>query len=487
MKKCGILLPVFSLPSEYGIGTFGKSAYDFIDFLCECGQSFWQILPLSQTSYGDSPYQSPSAFAGNPYFIDPDILVKKGYLEPAELKSLTKATGYIDYGRVYEERYPLLRKAYSAFKAHLPKDYSAFLEENADWLDSYAFFMAIKDEIGGGDFHTFPEEYLHRKDIKKMEERFSESADFYKFLQYEFSVQWQALRKYANKKGIKIIGDIPIYVSADSADVWGNSEEFLLDEDLCPVAVAGVPPDAFSEDGQLWGNPLYNWEKMKENGYSWWCRRIGHAVKLYDKIRIDHFVGFSNYFSIPKDAGTPAEGKIVIGPRYALFECIREAHPDADIIAEDLGMMQDGVEALLRMTGFPGMKVIQFSFDGEDNPHAPENHTENTVVYTGTHDNPTAKGFFLSLDRGSQIRYSRLLPKSYTNTVDRIIAYAMASVSETVIIPIQDYMRLGNEARINAPSTTESNWAWTIPENYNRAPLKRRILQFAKESGRAKK
>jgi 4-alpha-glucanotransferase len=380
-----------------------------------------------------------------------------------------------------------LRLAHTRFKKKIPKDYFDFTLKNADWLDSYALFMSVKDEMGGGDFHTFPHEYLHRTDIEGMEDRFAEGISFYKFVQYEFFTQWKKLRKYANSKGIKIIGDIPIYVSADSADVWGNPEEFLLDENLCPTAVAGVPPDAFSEDGQLWGNPLYNWERMKKNVYKWWCRRIGHAKELYDKIRIDHFVGFSNYFSIPKDAKTPAEGEIVKGPRYSLFECIREAHPDADIIAEDLGMMQDGVEALLRMTGFPGMKVIQFSFEGDDNPHALDKHTENTVVYTGTHDNPTTNGFFAALSKSKRLKYSKILPKTHKNIVDRTIAYAMSSVSDTVIIPIQDYMRLGDEARINAPSTTGSNWSWMLPEDYAALPLKRRIAAFAKENRRARK
>lgn len=487
MKKCGILLPVFSLPSKYGIGTFGESAYTFIDFLDRTGQSLWQILPLTQTSFGDSPYQSPSAFAGNPYFIDPDILFERGYLDKSDLEALTPTGDYIDYGRLYQERYPMLRRAFARFCEAIPEDYEDFLRENEFWLDNYALFMSIKDDMGGGDFHNWDEDLLLRRDLPALRERYALSMDFYRFVQYEFARQWKALKAYAASKDVQIIGDLPIYVSCDSADLWSEPEQFLLDGRLVPTRVAGVPPDDFSATGQLWGNPLYNWEKMSEGGYTWWIERIKHAAKLYDKIRIDHFVGFSNYFSIPKDALTPAEGVVLMGPGYAIFERIKAAVPEADIIAEDLGMLRCGVDELLARTGFPGMKVIQFSFEGgESNPHTLSNHIPQSVTYTGTHDNPTSRGFWDSLSRSQKLRYARRMPTGYKNSVDRMIAYAMSSVSDTVIIPMQDYLGLGDEARINAPSTTGANWAWVMSEDYNRTTLIKKIKRFAFDSNREK-
>ncbi len=487
MKKCGILLPVFSLPSKYGIGTFGRSAYRFVDFLDRTGQSLWQILPLTQTSFGDSPYQSPSAFAGNPYFIDPDILYEKGYLEQSDLEAFTPTGERIDYGRLYNEIYPMLKRAYVAFSKKRPEDYEAFLQDNAYWLDNYALFMSIKDDMGGGDFHFWQDDLLLRQNLPALYEKYAESMNYYRFIQYEFFSQWSALRSYANSKDIKIIGDLPIYVSCDSADLWGEPEQFILDGRLVPTRVAGVPPDDFSATGQLWGNPLYNWDRMREGGYRWWCERIKHATKLYDKIRIDHFIGFQNYFSIPKDAQTPAEGVVLQGPGYDIFEKIKAAVPEADIIAEDLGMLRAGVDALLERTGFPGMKVIQFSFEGgSSNPHTLKNHIPQSVVYTGTHDNPTSRAFWDSLSRSQKLRYARQMPVGYKNSVDRMIAYAMSSVADTVIIPMQDYLGLGNEARINAPSTKDSNWSWVMSEDYNRTTLIKRIKRFAFDSGRQK-
>ncbi len=487
MKKCGILLPVFSLPSKYGIGTFGKNAYSFVDFLDRTGQSLWQILPLTQTSFGDSPYQSPSAFAGNPYFIDPDILFEKGYINKSDLDALTPTGERIDYGRLYSEIYPMLRQAFVGFLKNIPDDYAAFLADNEYWLDNYALFMAIKDDMGGGDFHLWQDEYLLRQNPDSLKEKYKAAMDFYRFIQYEFYTQYMALKRYANERDISIIGDLPIYVSCDSADLWSEPEQFLLDGRLVPTRVAGVPPDDFSATGQLWGNPLYNWEKMRADGYLWWIERIRHAAKLYDKIRIDHFIGFCNYFSIPKDAITPAEGVVMKGPGYDIFEKIMAAVPEADIIAEDLGMLREGVDELLMKTGFPGMKVMQFSFEGGDgNPHTLINHTPQSVVYTGTHDNPTTRGFWDSLTTSQKLRYARRMPAGYKNSVDRMIAYAMSSVADTVIIPMQDYLGLGNEARINAPSTTVANWSFVMSENYNRTTLIKRIKRFAYESGREK-
>lgn len=481
MKKTGILLPIFSLPSKYGIGSFGENARRFVDFLVETGQSYWQILPLNPTGFGDSPYQSPSAFAGNPYFIDLDLLVEDGLLSKDELPPPCRNYNKIDYGALFRERYPLLRHAYENFKSNVPKDYLAYCIREGEWLNSYALFMALKNANGGREFHAWQYDEIHKTNVEDLREKHAGEIGFYCFLQYIFDKQWLDLRAYANERGIKIIGDIPIYVSLDSSDVYGEPKNFLLDENLMPTHVAGVPPDDFSKDGQLWGNPLYDWNEMCRDGYSWWCRRIKRASALYDKIRIDHFVAFSNYFAIPSGAVSALEGEVRQGVGYRLFIRIREEVPKASIIAEDLGMLQNGVRELLLATGFPGMKVMQFSFGGENNPHAPENHEKNCVVYTGTHDNPTALGFYKSLSKSEQRKLRAKLPKTSKNTVDRFIDYAMSTSAETVIIPIQDYMRLDNSARINAPSTFGNNWSWILPENYDTKKLRERIVSHTKD------
>ena len=480
MKKTGILLPIFSLPSEYGIGTFGKEAYEFVDFLKKTGQSYWQILPLNPTSYGDSPYQSPSAFAGNPYFIDPELLVHDGYLDVEDLASLTKTGERIDYGNIYNERFSLLRRAFSCFSRNVPEDFFEFLKREEYWLENYALFMALKHANGGKAFHEWSFDEIHKTDLEALKKKNSEEMDFHFFLQYLFDKQWKTLKLYANSRGIEIIGDIPIYVSLDSADVYGAPENFLLDKDLKPTLVAGVPPDDFSKEGQLWGNPLYDWDKMRENGYLWWCLRVKRASELYDKIRIDHFLGFSNYFAIPAGAKSALEGSIKKGVGYSLFIRIREEVPKASIIAEDLGMLQDGVLELLSATGFPGMKVMQFSLGGKDNPHAPQNHVENCVVYTGTHDNPTSLGFYNSLTAWEKRKLRARLPKTSRNTLDRFIDYALSTPAKTVIIPIQDYLGLGNEARINAPSTDTGNWCWIMPKSYNSEKIREKIKSHTK-------
>lgn len=476
MKKTGILLPIFSLPSKYGIGSFGKEAYAFVDFLKAAGQSYWQILPLNPTGFGDSPYQSPSAFAGNPYFIDLDMLARDSYLEPCDLPK-EEFTCRIDYGRLYFERYPLLRKAFSNFKKNVPEDFFTFCKKEAYWLDSYALFMALKNANSGRELQSWSYDEKHKTSPESLSELHSEEIFFQSFLQYIFDKQWKALRAYANENGIEIIGDIPIYVSLDSADVFGNPELFLLDSELRPTLVAGVPPDDFSKDGQLWGNPLYDWEKMREDGYSWWCKRIKRATELYDKLRIDHFIGFSNYFAIPNGAESALEGTVKKGVGYELFIRIREEVPRASIIAEDLGMLQDGVKELLSATGFPGMKVMQFSLDGgAANPHSPENHTENCVVYTGTHDNPTTLGFYKSLKETEKRKLRARLPKTSRNTVERFIDYALSTKAETVIIPIQDYLGLDNSARINEPSVAEGNWSFMLNPDYNSKKLVDKII-----------
>ena len=481
MKKTGILLPIFSLPSEYGIGTFGKSAYEFVDFLSATHQSYWQILPLNPTGFGDSPYQSPSAFAGNPYFIDLSFLVSDGYLCETELHNLTKTGEKIDYGNIYNERFAILRQAFARFSESVPDDFFEFFERESYWLRNYALFMALKRANGEKELQSWSCEEKHKNNYEALLEKHSDEMEFHYFLQYVFDKQWKSLKSYANSRGVKIIGDIPIYVSLDSADVFGAPENFLLDKDLRPTLVAGVPPDDFAKEGQLWGNPLYDWDKMRENGYSWWCSRIKRASELYDKIRIDHFVGFSNYFAIPQNAKSALEGEIKKGVGYSLFIRIREEVPAASIIAEDLGMLQDGVPELLSATGFPGMKVMQFSLGGKDNPHAPENHTKNSVVYTGPHDHPTSLGFYRSLSDREKRKLRLRLPKTSRNTLSRFIDYALSTPAETVIIPIQDYLGLGNEARINTPSTSEGNWCWILPRSYNSPKTIAKIISHTKD------
>ena len=485
MKKCGILLPIFSLPSKYGIGTLGKEAYKFVDFLKATKQSIWQILPLSQTSFGDSPYQSPSAFAGNPYFLDPDILCKKGYVTAEDFALLSNTEGRIDYGRVYNERYAFLRRAHAGFLRSVPQKYFAFCKREREWLDSYALFMSIKFDKNVGEFLNWDEETVKKQNLEKLTEKYSRDIEFWKFLQFEFDEEWRELRRYANGQGIKIMGDLPIYTALDSADVWGNPEEFLLGEDLRPTKVAGVPPDAFSAEGQLWGNPLYNWERMREGGYAWWKRRFKRAKSLYDIIRIDHFVGFSNYYSIPATAASATEGEVVMGVGYPFFEEVMRDVGKIDIVAEDLGMLQNGVAELLSKTGFPNMRVIQFSFGGECNPHAIENHVKNCVVYTGTHDNSTSYGYWKSLPNEEKRKASAILSKDGRHISDRFINTAMSSIADTVIIPMTDYMRLDDSARLNAPSTTGCNWSWRLPKRYNTACLRERVYEMAKKHKRS--
>lgn len=476
MKRAGILLPIFSLPSSYGIGDFGEEAYKFIDFLSECGQSIWQILPLTQTSFGDSPYQSPSAFAMNPYFIDPQELCKKGYVTEAELLPLVCGESAIDYGRLYETRYPFLKLAYSRFSKNPPRDFFTYIEKQREWLDDYALFMAIKNEKNAGEFINWDTETVCRENLEELLLEYREEVGFWKFLQYELECEWHKILSYAHEKGIKIMGDLPIYVAYDSADVWGNPEQFLLDEARRPLKVAGVPPDAFSDEGQMWGNPLYDWDYMRGDGYSWWARRFARAKSLYDIVRIDHFVGFSNYYAIPNGAKRATEGEVKVGVGYPLFEAVLSRVGKIEIVAEDLGMLQNGVAELLSKTGFPNMRVIQFSFDGENNPHARENHIENCVVYTGTHDNPTSYGYYKSLDAKAQKRARQKLGGE-GHISDRFIAHAMGSVAKTVIIPMADYLRLGDEARLNAPSSMGAgNWSWRLRRGYRTKCLRERIL-----------
>lgn len=483
MRSSGVLLPVFSLPGKYGIGSMSKEAYAFVDFLCAAGQKYWQILPIGPTSFGDSPYQTFSSFAGNPYFIDPDALVKEKFLSKKDLLGLSSGKKETDiaYGELYDERFKILRKAFEKSNIESSKEFKAFIKKNANWIDDYALFMSLKDSFGGKSFYEWPDE-LKKRDEKALAEakkKYAKDILFYEFLQFEFEKEWKDLKAYANKKGIEIIGDIPIYVAADSADVWANPMLFDLDKDCMPIHIAGCPPDAFAVDGQRWGNPVYNWAYHKKTGYKWWIERMTRCVSLYDVIRIDHFRGFDEYYSIDSSEETARNGKWKKGPGYSLFAALKEAIPDMKVIAEDLGFITDTVRELINKTGFPNMKIVEFGFDGrklsskkaetaEPNEYLPCNFPNtNCVVYTGTHDNETVKGWLKHLNKAQLAEF-----KAYAGTdsddidvlTDRAIDLALSSVAEMAIIPMQDYLHLGNEARINTPSTTGKNWRWRMKE-----------------------
>ena len=480
MRTCGILMPVFSLSSKGGIGTLGKEAFSFVDFLHKAGQSWWQILPLNPTNFGDSPYQSFSSSAGNPYFIDPEILINKGLLTAEEFSSFDfgDRADEIDYEKLYNNRFKMLRIAFSRFVKD--KEYDSFCKENAYWLDNYARFMSLKALNNNKSWNEW--------DILELEDE--GEHDFYRFVQFEFSKQWFALKEYANQKGIGIIGDIPIYVAYDSADVWSEPEQFQLDKDNNPSAVAGCPPDAFSDEGQLWGNPLYNWKLMKSEGFKWWKKRLGYALKLYDTVRIDHFRGFEAYWSVPFGDENAKSGKWVKGPDMAFFrEMKKEFGEDVPIIAEDLGFLTDKVYLMLDRCGFPGMKVLQFAFsDGEDNGYLPHNYNKNCVVYTGTHDNDTILGWADSLSDADLLMVKEYLNlKSDEGLNWSMIRAAQMSVADTCILTMQDLIGLGSEGRINTPSTLGNNWKWRIGEGCVNDWLAKILYDKTKQSFRLPK
>jgi len=472
MRKSGILMPIFSLPSKYGIGTLGKEAYNFVDFLKKSGQTYWQILPIGTTSFGDSPYQSFSAYAGNPYFIDLEMLCNAGYLFKKEIEAFTwfESANKVDYEKLYNSRYKVLKIAFERFnkKSSSIADYQTFLKENDSWLHNYALFSAIKDFHNGASFDCWENGYKLRlpEYIKKAETELKEQIDFYKFIQYHFYRQWEALKSYANKNGIYIIGDIPIYVALDSADVWSAPEQFQLDDELVPKAVAGCPPDAFCDDGQLWGNPLYDWDYMKKDGFSWWVNRIAYSSKLYDVVRIDHFRAFSAYYSIPYGDKTAVNGKWITGPGKSLFETLNKNIGKLNIIAEDLGTIDAEVRELLKFTKFPGMKVLQFAFNPEcESSYLPHNIGKECVVYTGTHDNDTAIGYMKEAPI-EEVKFMREYLRIGENDSFNwsLIKAAMATNADTVILQMQDFLGLDNSARINKPATTGENWLWRITE-----------------------
>ena len=494
-RAAGILMSITSLPGKYGIGCFSKEAYAFVDWLKDAGQTFWQILPIHPTSYGDSPYQSFSTFAGNPYFIDLEALIEEGVLTREECDSVSfgDAADDINYEALYNGRYALLRMAYQRSDISNNAGYQQFLAENRWWLEDYTLFMALKNFFGGKCWSEWPEDIRLRwgfaMDYYRRELYFD--IEFQMYLQFKFFQQYRQLKDYANSNGIKIIGDIPIYVAMDSADTWANPELFQLDENNIPTAVAGCPPDGFSATGQLWGNPLYRWDYHARTGYRWWVTRLWYVFQLYDVTRIDHFRGFDEYYSIPYGDTTAKNGHWEKGPGIELFRTVEYSLGWHEVIAEDLGYMTDSVRQLVRDSGFPGMKVLEFAFDSRDsgsaNDYLPHNYTTNSVVYTGTHDNETLIGWFDTICTRDRCLARQYICDFYTPEEEihqPFVALAMSSVSKYCIIPLQDWLGLDNTCRINTPSTIGCNWRWRAVKEQLTQKLRQEILESTLRYGR---
>ena len=472
-RSAGILLAISSLPSKYGIGSFSKEAYRFVDWLRSAHQSYWQILPMGPTGYGDSPYQSFSTFAGNPYFIDLDTLVDQGLLTDRECREIDWGDDgrYVDYRTIYEGRYPILRKSYERWKMTDSMEFSMFMDENKEWIYDYSLFMAVKDSLGGIPWTEWPQDIRNRQPdaVQKMQIKLADEIHFQQYMQYLFYTQWNALKSYANKNHIRIIGDIPIYVAMDSADVWAHPELFRLDEDRRPYEVAGCPPDGFSETGQLWGNPIYDWELNRQTGYSWWIARMRHSYKLYDVVRIDHFRGFDEYYAIPAGSKNAVVGKWEKGPGMKLIKAISQAIGDKKIIAEDLGVITPEVEALKNSCNFPGMKVLQFELYANKYHKLNFISPKNSIVYTGTHDNNTTLGW-LKEDISPQDKavLADLLEVKVDDNealLDELVKLAYASASKMAILPMQDVLKLDSNARMNLPGTVGTNWGWHMQKD----------------------
>ncbi len=497
-RNSGVLLSVTSLPSKYGIGCFDQAAYDFVDWLVSAGQSYWQILPLGATSHEgacDSPYQAYSAFAGNPYFISLDQLVKEGVLTKEECESaeLGADPARVDYELLYKNRMPLLRKAYERSEIYESEDYRQFIDENAWWLDDYALFMAVREFFSNLPFYQWPEDIRMHYGfaLDHYREKLYFDVEFQKYLQFKFYEQWSGLKQYANDRGIQLVGDMPIYVSPDGSDVWAHPEMFQLDENNVPVRVAGCPPDNFSAEGQLWGNPLYRWDHHRDTGYQWWITRMWYSYKLYDVVRIDHFRGFDAYYSISAATGKAQDGYWEKGPGIELFHTLKAHLGERGVIAEDLGMMTDSVRQLVAESGFPNMKVIQFAFDINDiggaNEYLPHNYNSNCVVYTGTHDNETLYGWFAGLtkEQREQIRdYLADHDTANKRMYQKLIALAMMSAAQTCIVPVQDWLGLDNSSRMNTPGTVEDNWSWRLVHGQLTGEKAEEVLTITKRYGR---
>ncbi len=486
-RSSGVLLPVTALPAPHGIGTLGNEAYRFIDFLAAAGQQYWQILPLGPTSFGDSPYQPFSSFAGNPYLIDLDALVEEGLLTAEEVSAVDWGNdpARVDYGKIYASRMPMLRRAFDRADAHLRAEAAAFAEENAAWLPDYALFMALKQHFGMRAWTQWEDADIRLRKpeaVQAWRERLSADVEFLTFVQYLFYRQWDALKAYAGAHNVKLIGDLPIYVAMDSADVWAGPQNFQLDETNTPTAVAGVPPDSFSADGQLWGNPLYRWDEMRADGYRWWMNRIAGAARLYDVLRIDHFRGLESYWRIPYGAKNACCGEWVQGPGVEFVDAVRTHFPDLPIIAEDLGFLSEEVYALLAASGFPGMKVLEFAFDSrEPGEYRPHTYPENCVCYTGTHDNMPLIGW-----REDAAPEDVAHAEAYLGLNERegfnwgMIRGGMCSRAVLFVAQMQDYLGLGAESRMNTPSTLGCNWQWRM-ENGDCTPALAEKMRFYTE------
>lgn len=506
-RNAGILMAISSLPSPYGIGTLGKDAYDFVNFVRDTNHKYWQVLPVGPTTYGDSPYQTYSAFAGNPYFVDLDVLIEDGLLLKSEVLAVDWGDGfipvnvseddalnnrfpvnydgylgddrYVSYEKMYNGRFAILRKAYERFKEQcvkaksvldkgLPiyKKFDNFVKDNADWLKDYSMFMSLKAHFDQKSWGEWDDDIKFRRAdaMKKYEQELADDIGYWNFIQYEFYTQWNRLKEYANSNGIEIIGDIPIYMGYDSVDVWANQGEFQLDENLTPVKVAGVPPDAFSDKGQKWGNPLYDWDKMESDGFLWWRKRMKNSARLYDVIRIDHFLGIIKYYTIPYDMPDARQGSYEQGPGQKLLDAINESIGDKKIIAEDLGVSIPEVEQVLEHNNYPGMKVLEFAFGGDrKNPHLPYNYTRNCICYGGTHDNETLLGFFNERNDGELgFAYDYLDTRDKHRMVDMVFRAAYSSVAVITIFAVQDILKLDNAARMNFPSSLGNNWKWRM-------------------------
>lgn len=500
-RECGMLLPVSSLPSKYGIGAFSKEAYDFVDKLKMAGQQYWQILPLGPTGYGDSPYQPFSAFAGNPYFIDLECLIQEGLLtaEECDQADFGQDAPEVNYEKLYQNRFPVLRKAYERWKKlqapegalHQLQAMRQKLEQTlCEGTREYCFYMAVKNHFEGKSWDQWDEDIRLRKTdaVERYRELLADEIGFYEFQQMKFKEQWTRLKQYANSQGIRIIGDIPIYVAFDGADSWSHPELFQFDGEGKPLRVAGCPPDAFSVTGQLWGNPLYRWDYHRQTGYAWWLERMAYSYQMYDVVRVDHFRGFDEYYSIPYGDKTAEFGHWEKGPGLELFQVMRERFGQLDIIAEDLGFLTPSVLQLVKDTGFPGMKVLEFAFDDtEDSAYLTHKYQENCVVYTGTHDNQTLQGWYQQLDEKTRQFTVDYLGNEWTPQAEihwDFIRLALRSVARLAVIPIQDYLGLGDWARINEPSTLGKNWRWRLGSEDFTDELAEKCRKLAKWYGR---
>lgn len=492
-RLSGVLMHISSLPSSYGIGTMGKAAYDFVDFLKASGQSYWQILPVCQTGYGDSPYQSFSTFAGNPYFVDLDLLIEDGYLDKDDLKDYTIAdNSSVEYGDLYKQRYPLLQKAMKKFLENPTDDYYDFINKHKHWLNDYALYMAIKKSLDDKCWLDWPKDLRHREKeaLNKALKENKNDYEFYKAIQYFFFKQWKELSRYANKNGISFIGDLPIYVSIDSVDAWSHPDIFQLDKEGKPTEVAGCPPDAFSTTGQLWGNPLFDWDALKKDRYSWWVKRIEHVCDIYDILRIDHFRGFESYYAIPYGNKDARIGRWRKGPGIDLFKEIEKQLGKKNIIAEDLGLLTQEVLDLLEECGYPGMRVLQFAFGSyeyKNNSYLPHNFINNCVAYTGTHDNDTIIGWLNQIDeKEAQACLDYMGIDTYKDFNWSLMKLLWRSNAMITIVQAQDLLGLDNSARMNTPSTTGDNWKWrALADDFNKE-LAKKLYFYTYLYGRTK-